>query len=186
MIDDDKQNTLKSSTDEQHALRKAALWAAKYVNSALPVFEARYPNDGRPREAVEAGRAFGEGGRRDKNLRVLSLAVFKIGKDVDEAAKYVTKAASAVAAIAYTHTDLQTGQQGVRQAQHILGPVVYAAMALEMDAGGDMAVGDGIVRQAAKDAPAEVRYILAHMPPQPKKAGRLHSLFHDLDVALRR
>lgn len=185
MINGNKESTLKSSTEEQQALRKAALWAAEYAYQALPVFEKRYPDDERPREAIEAARTFGEGKPRDKSLRVLSLAVFKIGKDVDEVAKYVTKAASAVAAIAYTHTDLQTGQQGVRQAQHVLGPIVYSALALEMDADNNSMVGNAIIRQAAKDAPAEVRYILAHMPPQPKKADRLSALFHDLDAELR-
>ena len=60
------------------------------------------------------------------------MAVFKIGKEVDEPAKYVTKAASAISAVPYTHTDLQIGEQGWRQARHVLGPIVYAAYALEL------------------------------------------------------
>ncbi|MDX2776610.1 hypothetical protein PV379_04570 [Streptomyces caniscabiei] len=176
---------LKSSTEEQERLRAVALWAVAAMERVLPVFERRYPENALPRDAVEAARAFGAGGRRDKRLRVLSLAVFKLGKDVDEASKYITKAASATAAVAYTHTDLQSGTQGVRQAQHILGPVVYAAFALEIEAGGDAAISAAMVHEEARIAPSEVRSILMHVPPQPKKAGRLNELFFQLDSEIR-
>ncbi len=177
-------NELKNSTEDQHLLRPAALWAADYTEQALPVFESRYPNDTRPREAVEAGRAYGQGKRRDKNLRVLALAAFKVGKEIDEPSKYVTKAASAVAAIAYTHTDLQTGEQGERQARHVLGPVVYSAFALEL-ADGKPELGDSIIHSAIESAPPEVRTIVRNMPPQTNNKSRLDVLFADLDTGLR-
>jgi hypothetical protein len=185
MIEADMPNKLKNSTAEQEVLRATALWAADFAEQALPVFESRHANDARPREAIEAGREYGQGKRRDKNLRVLALAAFKIGKNVDEPSKYVTQAAALTAAVAYTHTDLQTGMQGVRQAQHVLGPIVYAALALETAAGGEPIIGDDVIHHALKSAPSSVRYILKHMPPQPKKDGRLNSLFFDLDSGLR-
>ncbi len=175
---------LKNSTRDQDLLRVAALWAAEYVEQALSVFESRYPDDTRPRAAVEAGRAYGQGEKRGKTLRTLSMAAFKIGKDVDEPSKYVAIAASRVAAIAYTHTDLQTGKQGVRQARHILDTVVYSALALEL-AGGTSDVVDSIIRSAIETAPQEVKIIIRNMPPQPIKGSRLGMLLVNLDTGLR-
>lgn len=176
---------LKDSSEEQALLRPIALWAARYAEEVLPVFESRHPDDERPRNAVEAGREFGHGKKRDKNLRMVAFAAMKSGKDIDVASKHATRAAMLTVAVAYTHTDLQTGLQGVRQARHILGPIVYAALALEA-AADDSSVGDELLQRAVTDAPPEVRYILAHMPPQPQKEGRIDALFLALDSALRK
>lgn len=176
---------LKNSTEDQTVLRAAALWAADYAAQALPLFEHLYPADLRPRRAVEAGCEFGRGRKRDKNLRVLALAAFKLGQGLDVPAKYATRAASLTAAIAYTHTDLQTGIQGVRQAQHILGPIVYAALALETAAGGEPAIGAEIIRRAIVSAPPEVHSIVQQLPPQPAGTSRLAALLADLDAGLR-
>jgi hypothetical protein len=170
---------------EQELLRAVAVWAADCAERALPLFESRHPTDTRPREAIEGGRAFGRGKKRDKHLRIVALAAFRAGKDVDEPSKYAARAASLTAAVAYTHTDLQTGLPGVRQARHVLGPAVYAALALETAAGGDSKVGDDVVHRAIESAPTEVRYLLKHMPPQPNENGRLGVLFSDFDSVLR-
>ena len=176
---------LGNSTQEQALLRAVALWAADCAEQALPIFERHHPTDARPREAIAAGRAFGQGKPRDKHLRTVALAAFRAGKDVAEPAKYAARAASLAAAVAYTHTDLQTGLPGIRQARHLLGPAVNAALALEMAAGGDPRVGDDVVRRAIASAPAEIRALLHHMPPQPKGRDRLGLLFFDIDSALR-
>lgn len=73
----------------------------------------------------------------------------------------------------------------MRQARHILGPIVYAVLALETAADNDERVGNDLIRQAIQDAPFEARQILEHMPPQPKKNDRASVLFLDLDTALR-
>lgn len=177
-------DVIKNSSEEQDLLRPIATWAARFAEEALAVFENHHPNDTRPREAVEAGRAFGDGKKRDNNLRMVAFAAMKSGKDVDEPSGFAAKAAMLTAAVAYTHTDLQTGLQGVRQAQHVLGPIVYAALAVET-AAGQPALGDDLLQRAIKDAPYEVGYILNHMPPQPQKEKRLNVLFFDLDSALR-
>lgn len=173
-----------SSSEEQELLRPIALWAAKYAEEALSVFESRQPGDSRPREAIEAGREFGNGKRRDKNLRMLAFAAMKSRKDADEPSKHAVQAAILTAAIAYTHTDLQTGLQGIRQAQHILGPVAYAALAIET-AANQPALGDELLQRAIEDAPSEIGHILAHIPPQPIKENRIDMLFSTLDSALR-
>jgi hypothetical protein len=176
---------LGNSTQEQELLRAVALWAADCAERALPVFESHHAADKRPREAIEACRAFGRGKKRDKNLRVVAMAALKAGKGVDEPSKYAARAATLAASVAYTHTDLQTGLQGIRQARHVLGPAVYAALALETTAGGDHQVGDDAVQRAIESAPAEVRLLLRHMPPQPDENGRLGVLFSNIDSALR-
>lgn len=177
--------TLGNSIDEQALLRPIALWAAKYAEEALAVFESRHPNDMRPREAVEAGREFGNGKKRDKNLRMLAFAAMKSKKDIDEPSKHAAQAAILTAAVAYTHADLQAGLQGIRQARHVLGPVVYAALATET-AASDTKAGDNLVQRAIQDAPPEITSILHHMPPQPKKENRVDALFSTLDSALRK
>jgi hypothetical protein len=176
---------LGNSTQEQELLRAIALWAANCAELALPITESRHLTDMRPRQAIEAAREFGRGKKRDKALRIVALAAMRAGKGEDEPSKYAARAATLAASVAYTHTDLQTGLRGIRQARHILGPAVYAALALETAAGGDPKVGDDVVQRAIETAPYEVRYLLKHMPPQPNENGRLGVLFADLDSALR-
>ena len=176
---------LGTSTQEQDLLRAVALWAADCAEQALSIFESHHPSDTRPREAIRGGREFGLGKKRDKNLRIVALAALKAGKEVDEPSKYAARAATLAASVAFTHTDLQTGLQGVRQARHVLGPAVYAALAFETEAGGDPRVGDAVVHRAMESVPTEVRHLLKHMPPQPRGSGRLSVLFADLDSALR-
>ena len=174
-----------TSTQEQALLRVVALWATDCAELALPIFESRHPTDTRPRQAIEAAREFGRGKKRDKALRIVALAALKAGKEGDQPSKYAARAATLAASVAYTHTDLQTGLPGIRQARHLLGLAVYAALALETAAGGDRKVGDDVVRRALESAPIEVLYLLQHMPPQPKENGRLGILFSDLNSALR-
>lgn len=177
---------LGNSTEEQNLLRAIALWAANCAEQALPIFEEQHPSDNRPRAAIEAGREFGNGKKRDKNLRVLAMAAFKVAKDVDEASKHVLYAASLTAAVAYTHTDLQSGLQGIRQARHVLGPTVHAAFALELARGGDFRIGNNVIHSAVESAPLAVRQLLIRMPQQPEKTDtRLDALFHELDTQLR-
>jgi hypothetical protein len=176
---------LGNSTQEQELLRAVALWAADCAELALSVFESHHPTDMRSRQGIEGAREFGRGKKRDQALRIVAMAALKAGKGVDEPSKYAARAATLAASVAYTHTDLQTGLPGIRQARHILGPAVYAALALETAAGGDPKVGDDVVRRAIESAPNEVRYLLKHMPPQPKEKGRLGILFSELDSALR-
>ena len=138
-----------------------------------------------PREAIEASRAFGQGQRRDKHLRIVALAALRAGKEVDAPSKYAARAATLAAAVAYTHTDLQTGLQGVRQAQHVLGPAVYAALSLETAASGDPTIGTAVIHRAIARAPVAAGHLLKYLPPQPEGRGRIGVLFSDLDAALR-
>ena len=171
-------NTLRNSTEDQALLRPVVVWAANYVEQALPIFEGVHPNEPLLRQAVEAAREFGKGKKRDSNLRSIAMAAFKLGKATEGSSKYVTRAACAVAAIAYTHTDLATDIQGIRQARHVLGPVVYSALALSDKS-------DNLIDDAIASAPPEVHFILRQMPPQPPSEKREGMLFARLDAGLR-
>lgn len=155
-----------------------------FCGRSITYFEENYPDDLRPRQSLEVATKYVQGEKRGQELRRVSMAVFKIGKEVDEAAKYVTKAASAISAVPYTHTDLQIGDQGWRQARHVLGPIVYAAYALELSKT-SKAASDDMIDRAIKEAPTEVHTIIRNFPPQPSKTTRVDILFKKLDDALR-
>ncbi len=176
--------SLGNSTQEQELLRPVAQWASTYAREALAVFESRHPGDIRPRQAVQAAQEFAQGKKRGQHLRTAAFDAMKAGKGVDKPSKHAVQAAVLAAAVAYTHTDLQTGLQGVRQAQHILGPIVYAALAAETAANTPEA-GDEMLQRAIAGAPAEAGRILRHMPRQPNKGQRIDVLFAQLDAALR-
>lgn len=169
----------------ERLLRPAALWAADRANVVLSVFEGQKPGDNRPREAIMGSREFGRGNRRDKTLRSLAWAAHSAAKESDHpSAKYSARAAMLAAAVAYTHTNLNDGKQGVGQARHILGSAVYAALACEI-AEQEADVADGVLHAAAHSAPQEVGMLLHYFPPQPRGTTRLGQLFHDLDARIR-
>ena len=85
-------------------LRHIALWAADCAERALPIFEAKAPNDTRPREAINAIRVFAHGGPRTANLRKVAWAAHAAAREVgDPAAAAAARAACTAAASAYTH-----------------------------------------------------------------------------------
>ncbi len=130
-------------------------------------------------------RRFGLGGPRDQALRTLAWAAHAAAIDSqDQAAKYAARSAMLAAAVAYTHTDLNEGKQGVAQARHVLGPAVYAALAGEAfaDQGG---VAERVLQIAVNSAPQEIGTLLRHFPPQPPGRTRLSKFFYEFDQRLR-
>jgi len=179
-------STIGNSSKSERFLRPAALWAADCAVVALAVFEDWEPHDNRPRQAIMGAREFGHTGGRDKALRKLAWAAHAAAKGSDQrSAKYAARSAMLAAAVAYTHTDLNVGSRGIRQARHLLGPAVYAALACELDAEDPAGVADTILQTAADTAPQEVGILLHHYPPQPLGTTRLGQLFRDLDTNLR-
>jgi hypothetical protein len=73
----------------------------------------------------------------------------------------------------------------VQQTKHIVGPAAYAALALELDLGGDPTVGDGEVRWAVEHAPIEVQEVLRHMPARQPGKSRVDRLLYQLDADIR-
>ncbi len=60
--------------------RVIGLWVADCAERVLPLFEARAPSDTRPREALEAIRAYAAGEGRTAQLRSLALAALSAAR----------------------------------------------------------------------------------------------------------
>ena len=166
---------------ELDALRAIGGWSADCAARALPLFESRNEGDTRPREAIEGIRVFAAGGKRVARLRVLACAAHAAARTArDPAAVAAARAAGTAAASAYTHP-----LADVHQTKHIVGAAAYAALALELAAGGDPTVGDREVRRALRNAPTAARTVLRQMPAREPGASRLAMLLFALDAGLR-
>jgi hypothetical protein len=163
-------------------LRHIAGWAADCAERALPVFEAKAPNDTRPREAIAAARAFARTGKRTADLRKVSWAAHTAAREVgDPAAAAAARAASTAAGAAYTHPITTP-----HQVNHILSPAAYAAHASALSAVDEASVAEEEIRWAIGQAPPEVRQVVQRMPGRAPSKGRFHTLLYQLDTGLRR
>lgn len=163
------------------SLRVLAAWAAGCAERALPIYEELYGDDTRPREAISGVRVFAEGGKRVAKLRALALDAFRASHATqDPAAAAAARAASLAAASAYTHPFAD-----VKQAQHIIGPAAYAALAIELKNGSSPQSGNDEVRWAVSRVQKEVCELLHKMPRQPEGKNRIDELLYDLDVGVR-
>lgn len=163
------------------SLRAIGSWAADSAERALPVFERHAESDFRPRAAIEGIRAFAGGGRRTAQLRTLALSAIAAAREAeDPAAAAAARSAGFAAASAYTHPLVD-----VQQTKHIVGPAAYAALALELDHGGDHSVGDDEVRWAIEHVTPEVRGVLLQMPARQPGKSRIETLLYELDAGVR-
>ena len=145
------------------------------------MYEARNGADTRPRAALEGIRIFADGEKRSARLRVLACEANAAAREAgNPAAAAAARAAGAAAASAYTHP-----LADVHQTKHIVGPAAYAALALELERGGDPRVGDAEVRRAIARAPSAVRGVLRRMPARQAGPSRLATLLYKLDAGLR-
>jgi hypothetical protein len=79
-----------------------ALWAADCAERVLPLFEDRHPDDRRPREAVEAARAWARGEMSVSAARTAAFAAHAAAREVDDtAARAAARAAGHAAATAH-------------------------------------------------------------------------------------
>jgi hypothetical protein len=87
--------------DEQDHLTLAR-WAAECAGRVLPYFEEQHPADARPRQAIEAGRAWGRGEIRVGEARAASVAAHAAAREVGSpAARAAARAAGQAAAVAH-------------------------------------------------------------------------------------
>lgn len=90
----------KRPNEQDHRL--LAVWAADCAEHVLPYFEEKYPNDDRPRKAVEAARAWTRGEIRVSQARTAALAAHAAARDADEdTARAAARAAGHAAATAH-------------------------------------------------------------------------------------
>ena len=163
------------------SLRAIGGWAADCAERALSVYETHPDSDTRPRAAIEGIRRFAGGEKRAARLRSLALEAHAAAREIgDLAAAAAARAAGLAAASAYTHP-----LADIQQTKHIVGPAAYAALALELDHGGNPSIGDGEVRWAIEHAPAEVREVLLQMPARQAGRSRLDTILYELDAGIR-
>jgi hypothetical protein len=101
--------------------RKLAIWAADCAERVLPYFEEKYPEDTRPRKAIEACREWARTGVfRMVDVRNTALAAHAAARDVkgdDNAARSAARAAGQALATAHVPT-------------HALAAAIYATTAI--------------------------------------------------------
>lgn len=161
-------------------LRAVAAYAASCAQLTLPIFEQAYPEDPRPRTAVDAGQAFAEGAPRTKSLRDAAWAAMRAANEAGNAsqlaAREAARAAVAAASAAYLHPLAKA-----TQVKHILGAAAHGAHAVEL-AGGDAAAH--LARAGALASPGMIA-VLARYPPAPPGGARAGELMRQLDSMLR-
>ena len=102
-------------TDSDHQL--LALWAALCAEHVLPLFESMRPDDLRPRQAIEAARAWTRGELKMMETRALGGHAMGAARDLNGAARFAAYAAGQAAVVAHV-------------AAHELGAAAYAIKAV--------------------------------------------------------
>ncbi|GAB3879278.1 putative immunity protein [Terrabacter terrigena] len=101
-------------TDADHGL--LALWAATCAEHVLHLFEQEAPSDRRPREAVDAARAWAAGGMTMMDARALGGHAMGAARPLKGAARFAAYAAGQAACVGHV-------------AEHDLGAAAYAIKA---------------------------------------------------------
>lgn len=163
------------------SLRALGSWAADCAERALSIYEDYAGSDNRPRAAIEGINAFAGGGKRTAQLRSLAMAAHTAAREAkDPAAAAAARAAGLAAASAYTHP-----LSDVQQTKHIVGPAAYAALALELNQGGDPSIGDREVMWAIEHVTPQVREVLMQMPAREMGRTRLDKIMYQIDTGIR-
>ena len=121
-----KRPTDVSQFDEQEH-RALAIWASDCAGHVLPYFESLYSDDDRPRQAVEAARAWARGDLAVAEARKAAFASHGAARAADNAAAQAAARASGHAA-ATAHV-----------ADHARHAAAYAVKAVAAGVGGDAA-----------------------------------------------
>ncbi|WP_433162179.1 putative immunity protein [Kribbella sp. CA-247076] len=168
---------MRLTDDERRAVTQYAVDCAE---RALPLFEAAAPGDTRPREAIEAARAYANGDARTKWQRAAAWAAQKAAGEVgDPAAAAAARSALGAAGAPYIH-DLDNPDQ----VKHVLASAVYLAQAREL-ATGDPAAGDAEIGWAIDHASPVVRDVVRRWPARTPGRTRQGTLYYKLDAGLR-
>jgi hypothetical protein len=106
-------------TDQDHRL--LADWALGCAEHVLHLFEDHQPHDGRPREAIEAGRAWIRGEMRMGDARQLAFRANAAAREMPDPVKFAALSAGQAAAVPHV-------------AAHDLGAAAYAIRAASASA----------------------------------------------------
>jgi thymidine phosphorylase len=136
-----------SLTDPDHHL--LALWAAACAEHVLDLFESARPDDPRPRQAIEAARAWAAGGVSMTQARTAGGHAMGAARDLRGAARHAAYAAGQAGVVAHV-------------AAHELGAAAYAIKAVRAAApdGEAEAAGRRECRWQRDQLPAEIRALV--------------------------
>lgn len=109
-------------TQEDHVL--LALWAADCADRVLPLFEAEVPGDPRPREAIEAARAWARGDMPMMAARAAGGHAMGAARPLSGTARFAAYAAGQAACVGHVP-------------EHDLGAAAYAIKAVVASRPGD-------------------------------------------------
>lgn len=131
-------------TDDDHHL--LALWAATCAEHVLPLFEAARPDDPRPRNAIDVGRAWARGEVTMTEARTAGGHANGAARDLVGAPRFAAYAAAQAALVAHV-------------AAHELGAAAYAIKAVQASApaGAGRAAGRDEVRWQREQLPDPIR-----------------------------
>lgn len=134
-------------TDADHRLH--ALWAARCAEHVLPLFEATRPDDVRPRQAIEAVRAWARGELPMMETRAAGGHAMGAARDLAGAARCAAYAAGQAAVVAHVP-------------EHNLGAAAYAIKAARAAASprADADVGRSECRWQHDRLPPEIRELV--------------------------
>lgn len=96
-----------------------AIWAADCAERVLPYFEKMFPEDNRPRQAIEAGRAWARDELKMTEARKAAFGAHAAARDADQVAEACSAARAAGHAAATAHVT-----------SHAVGAAIYAMTAV--------------------------------------------------------
>jgi hypothetical protein len=129
-------------TDADHRL--LALWAATCAEHVLPLFERAVPDDGRPRQAIEAARSWVRGELPMMRARAMGGHAMGAARPLSGAPRFAAYAAGQAACVAHVP-------------EHDLGAAAYAIKAVRAAVSG--AEAEALRRR-------ECGWQRAQLPPQ--------------------
>lgn len=165
-------------------LRAVTGYAVACARPALATFEREYPDDRRPRAAIDAAQAFADGADRTKALRDGAWAAHRAAQQARDAGRAAASAAARAAADAAGAAFLHPLAHAT-QVRHLLGSAAHAARAFELSAGDDPGVGSDHLARARRLASPVLVDVLRRYPFAPPGGGRVGELLRQLDAALR-
>jgi len=145
--------------------RLLAAWAADCAEHVLPLFAAKYPEDERPRRAIQVARAWSRGEVTVLEARAAALAAHAAARSAaDPAASQAARAAGHAVATAH-------------MADHELGGALHAIKAVRLAAPASEAVaaGERECQWQREQLPAAIRELV--LSDQQRRNPRLGSLF---------
>jgi hypothetical protein len=145
--------------------RLLASWAADCAEHVLPLFTARYPEDDRPRRAIETARAWARGEASVGEAREAAVAAHSAARSATDAvAREVARAAGHAVATAH-------------MADHELGAAAYAIRAVRLAAPGPDALtaGERECQWQREQLPEAIRELV--LSDEERRNKKIWSLF---------